>query len=195
LKTVINVIQPPEFGGEHGDTDGCNAGLLRRFTELERGVADIRLKATPAGSVREIGGSTGLATQGVGGGVKDSQIAELAKAIRRDEEAEQESHKRLLLRIDELCQRITAVDGAVSTKSGDGSGSNAGVAAQLESLVNRVEVSERGCAELQTKIQGKMEAMNEVLQSISQMMCDSDGADATRNRPTSQDDLSSSVSA
>jgi len=195
LKTVINVIQPPEFSGEHGDTDGCNAGLLRRFTELERGVADIRLKATPAGSVREIGGSTGLATQGVGGGVKDSQIAELAKAIRRDEEAEQESHKRLLLRIDELCQRITAVDGAVSTKSGDGSGSNAGVAAQLESLVNRVEVSERGCAELQTKIQGKMEAMNEVLQSISQMMCDSDGADATRNRPTSQDDLSSSVSA
>mmetsp|Transcript_47964 Transcript_47964/g.102703 ORF Transcript_47964/g.102703 Transcript_47964/m.102703 type:complete len:811 (+) Transcript_47964:118-2550(+) len=69
--------------------------------------------------------------------------ADLEKAlqeVKEDEEAEQESHKRLLIRIDDVCARLEEVDASVAsmTKGAHGSLSN-DFKAKFETLVKQVE--------------------------------------------------------
>jgi len=96
----------------------------------------------------------------------EKELAELVKAVQSDEEAESDAHRRLLGRIDELCDRLEAVDAAVATvNSGDPMIQGVGVPAaelanKFEDIADRVVGTERRCGELQRQIKDKFDELS-----------------------------------
>jgi len=99
-------------------------------------------------------------------------LLQLAKEVRQDEENERGAHRKLLERIDELCDRITVVDAVVLSVTNGGA--NGFGESNLESIVNRIEGSQLKSDELQEKLSGKVAAMSDMLEAIANTVGEGD---------------------
>mmetsp|Transcript_144245 Transcript_144245/g.250239 ORF Transcript_144245/g.250239 Transcript_144245/m.250239 type:complete len:866 (-) Transcript_144245:136-2733(-) len=109
-----------------------------------------------------------------------SPLDDLLLAVQQDEELEQEKQRRLLERIDEVCERLGEVTNggyrsplqvnqiACASSAERGSAANgipAELSTKLEALADRVEAQSQRCIELHTKLQGKFTQMAEVVET------------------------------
>lgn len=157
--------------------------LSSKFDVLTRGLLDVRkavaatvqipVAAAPADPPPPTAPPPGVPPPaGAPVGINEAlskQLTNLVKSVEESESQEKEVHDRLLKRIDELCTRLVAVDGAIAAEG------SSKINDEWKALVRRVEETENRSGEIQTQIQNRLAEMGKVVELVSKLSKEASG--------------------